>query len=97
MERVGRSSGQREHFNFKTDFISLIEAACVFLSCPRTRYWFSIGSQAPVMLLLWGEGRSTCNGKMSVQINPWRVVDFFPDTFVSSKVPDILRTLFLQS
>ena len=44
-----------------------------------------------------GEGRSTRKGKISAQINTWRVVDFSFDTFlvqsiVSWKVPDILHT-----
>jgi len=34
------------------------------------------------MLFLWRGRKSTCKGKISVQINPWLVVDFSSDTFL---------------
>jgi len=35
-----------------------------------------------------GEGGSTCKGKISVQINPWRVVDFSSDIFLHNRLSE---------
>jgi len=45
-------------------------------------YRLDHGLKSRYMYFSEGEGRSTHKGKILVQINPWHVVDFFPDIFL---------------
>ena len=68
----------RDHI--ESSGLEFIKVACFYKVDQLLVYRLDRGLKSPYFFR--GEGRSTRKGKISAQINPWRVVDFSSDIFL---------------
>jgi len=68
-----------------------------FWSWPLTSCWFTDWIADSSHIISLGGGRSTCKGKISAQINPWRILDFSSDIFFVQSSLEKFHVYFVRN